>query len=116
MIKKLCAFTACALIFSLAHAEENTLKEGAKEVGHATGNAVHQVGEGAKKAGKEVANVAREVGHATRDGVKAVGHATRDGAKEFHQAVKGESNGAKSSAAAKDSKSTATSSPAHIDK
>lgn len=107
MIKKLCALTVCALIFSLAQAEENTLKEGAKEVGHATGNAVHQVGEGAKKAGKEVAHVAREVGHATRDGAKAVGHATRDGAKEFHKAVTGQSG---------DGKSSAASSPAHIDK
>lgn len=71
MFKPLYLLTlSLALAGSLASAEENTLKEGAKEVGHATGNALHEVGEGAKKVGKEVAEAAREVGHATRDGAK----------------------------------------------
>lgn len=79
MFKRICLLIlGLACTASLASAEENTLKEGAKEVGHATGNAIHEVGEGAKKVGKEVAEAAREVGHATRDG-----------AKELVKAVKG---------------------------
>lgn len=105
MFTKISIVAACVLIFSSAPAEDNTLKEGAKEVGHATGNAVHQVGQGAKKVGKEVAQAAREVGHATRDG-----------AKEFTKAVKGETD-EKTPAANQDSKPAAPSSAAsHIDK
>jgi len=89
-------------------AEESTLKEGAKQVGHETGEVVHKVGEGSKEAGKKVAETAREVGHATRDAAKEVGkkvadtavevgHATRDGAKEFSKAVTGQTS-SKSSA------------------
>ena len=79
MLKTLYIALACVLGFSLAHAEDSTFKEGAKDVGHAVGTAVREVGEGAKKVGKEVAQAAREVGHATRDG-----------AKEFAKAVKSE--------------------------
>lgn len=77
-----------------ALAEESTLKEGAKEVGHATGKAVRQVGEAGKQVGKKVAETAREVGHASRDG-----------AKEFAKAVKGEGSDA--------TPSSASSAPAH---
>lgn len=94
MSNKLLPAIACLLTLSAAHAEESTLKEGAKEVGRATGNAAREVGQGTKK-------IATEVGHATRDAAKEIGHATRDGAKEFAKAVKGESSdgdGAKSDA------------------
>lgn len=84
MNKLLLSVAISLLLLGGAYAEENTLKEGAKEVGRATGNAVREVGQGTKK-------VATEIGHATRDAAKEVGHATRDGAKEFASAVKGES-------------------------
>lgn len=107
-MNKLLHLTLAGLLaVSAAQAEENTLKEGAKEVGRATGNAVREVGQGAKK-------VATQVGHATRDAAKEVGHASRDGAKEFAKAVKGESNPAPSGADTAAADSSANRS--HIDK
>lgn len=97
---------ASLLVVSAAQAEENTLKEGAKEVGRATGNAVREVGQGAKK-------VATEVGHATRDAAKEIGHASRDGAKEFAKAVKGESSPAQRGA---DKTENSSANRSHIDK
>jgi hypothetical protein len=47
-----------------------TLKEGAREVGHAVGGAAREVGQGAKKAGKAVGEAAKEGGKAFRDAVK----------------------------------------------
>lgn len=51
-------------------AEENTLKEGAKEVGRAVGTAARDVGDGAKKVGKAVGEAAKEVGQAVKEGAK----------------------------------------------
>jgi hypothetical protein len=73
---------AFALLLSLgagAYADDSTLKQDAKTVGHETGEVVHKVGEAGKEVGKKVAETAREVGHATRDG-----------AREFKAAVTGE--------------------------
>jgi len=89
---KFTTLVIATLAVTSAHAEESTLKEGAKEVGHATGEVVRKVGETGKEVGKKVAETARDVGHATRDG-----------AKEFKKAVKG------SDAAS----SNASSTPAH---
>jgi hypothetical protein len=50
--------------------KEPSLKEGAREVGHAVGNAAREVGQGAKKAGKAVGEAAKEGGKAFRDAVK----------------------------------------------
>jgi len=64
---------ALLLTFSLAApalAEENTLKEGAKDVGRAVGTAAREVGDGAKQVGKAVANAAKEVGEAAKEGAK----------------------------------------------
>lgn len=47
-----------------------TLKEGARDVGHAVGSAAREVGQGAKKAGKAVGEAAKEGGKAFRDAVK----------------------------------------------
>jgi hypothetical protein len=47
-----------------------TLKEGAREVGHAVGTAAREVGQGAKRAGKAVGEAAREGGRAFKDAVK----------------------------------------------
>jgi hypothetical protein len=64
-------------------AAEETLREGAREVGRATGSAVRDVGQGAKKVGKEVVQGTKEAG-------KAVGSAAAEGGREFKKAVKGE--------------------------
>lgn len=62
-----------------AFAEENTLKEGAKEVGRAVGTAAREVGDGAKQVGKAVADAAKEVGAAAKEGAKeAKRAATKD--------------------------------------
>ena len=47
-----------------------TLKEGARDVGHAVGSAAREVGQGAKKAGKAVGEAAKEGGKAFKDAVK----------------------------------------------
>jgi hypothetical protein len=47
-----------------------TLKEGARDVGHAVGSAAREVGQGAKKAGKAVGEAAKEGGRAFKDAVK----------------------------------------------
>jgi hypothetical protein len=52
--------------------EDLTLKDGAREVGHAVGSAAREVGQGAKKGGK------------------AVGEAAKEGGKAFKEAIKGE--------------------------
>ncbi len=61
-----------ALSMSVALAEEDGLKNGAKKVGHTAGTVVREVGQGAKKVGK------------------TIGKAAKQGGKEFHRAVKGE--------------------------
>jgi len=58
------------------NAEENSLKEGAREVGRAVGSAAREVGQGAKKVGKAI-------GHAAREGFDAV----REGAREAKKAM-----------------------------
>jgi hypothetical protein len=74
--------TAVLLTLGLAapaFAEENTLKEGAKEVGRAVGTAAREVGDGAKQVGKAVAEAAKEVGEAAKEGAKeAKRAATKD--------------------------------------
>ena len=65
--------TALLLTIGLAaptFAEENTLKEGAKDVGRAVGTAAREVGDGAKQVGKAVAEAAKEVGEAAKEGAK----------------------------------------------
>lgn len=73
------AFLLLAGMAAPGIAEENTLKEGAREVGQAVGTAAREVGEGAKKVGKAVAEAAKE-------GAEAV----KEGAKEAKKAAKGE--------------------------
>ena len=68
---------------SNSFAEENKIRQDAKEVGHAVGAAVREVGHETKK-------VAKKVGHATKKAVHETGEALHDGAKEFKKAVKGE--------------------------
>lgn len=50
--------------------KDPSLKEGAREVGHAAGSAAREVGQGAKKAGKAIGEAAKEGGKAFRDAVK----------------------------------------------
>jgi len=75
------AFVTFVLFHSCAFAE--TVKDDAKKLGHAAGEAVHDVGQGAKKVGKEIGQGAKKAG-------KAVGEAAKEGGKEFKRAVKGE--------------------------
>lgn len=72
----------CAFSMSSASAEES-LKQGARRVGHVAGTVVHDIGEGAKKVGKEIGKGAKEAG-------KVIGAAAKEGGKEFRKAVKGE--------------------------
>jgi hypothetical protein len=64
------AFLVAIGLAAPAFAEENTLKEGAKEVGRAVGTAAREVGDGAKQVGKAVAEAAKEVGEAAKEGAK----------------------------------------------
>lgn len=47
-----------------------SLKDGARDVGHAVGTAAREVGQGAKKVGKTVGEAAKEGGRAFKDAVK----------------------------------------------
>jgi hypothetical protein len=71
----------CCMV-ALTQAEES-LRDGARKAGRATGEAIHDVGQGAKKIGKEVVQ-------GTKDAGKAVGSAAREGGREFKKAVKGQ--------------------------
>ena len=70
-------FLIAAAVAAPALADESTLKDGAREVGHAIGTAAREVGDGAKKVGKAV-------GDAAKEGVEAV----KEGAKEAKRAMK----------------------------
>lgn len=70
-------FLIAAAVAAPALADESTLKDGAREVGHAVGTAAREVGDGAKKVGKAV-------GDAAKEGVEAV----KEGAKEAKRAMK----------------------------
>lgn len=76
------ALVAAGLLAAPALSAE-TLREGARDAGRATGSAVRDVGQGAKKVGKEIVEGTKEAG-------KAVGSAAREGGREFKKAVKGE--------------------------
>jgi len=78
-----CAVALVLASLSLASAEEQSIKDGAKRAGHAAGTVVHDIGQGAKKVGKEIGQGAKEAG-------KTVGEAAKEGGKEFQRAVKGE--------------------------
>lgn len=73
---------SCLMSVTTTGAEEESLKEGAKRAGRATGAVVHDIGQGAKQVGKEIGQEAKKVG-------KAVGEAATEGGKEFRKAVKG---------------------------
>ncbi len=84
-VKKLvcgCAAVLITVSSPLAFASQSSLKHVARRVGHATGEAVHDIAHGAKKVGKEIGHDAKKVG-------RAVGAAARAGGKAFKQAVKG---------------------------
>ena len=103
-IIKSTAMLLCLTVCGGIYAEEHTLKEGVKDVGHAIGDAAHDIGKGTKKATKKVGHAtketATEIGHGTKKAAKTVGgavkdaatetgHAFRDGAKELKDAAKG---------------------------
>lgn len=69
-ILRVTAFLVLAAMAAPGFAEENTLKEGAKNVGRAVGTAAREVGEGAKKVGKAVGNAAKEGAQAVKEGAK----------------------------------------------
>lgn len=73
MPTQLLRVTALLLLAAMASpgfAEENTLKEGAREVGRAVGTAAREVGQGAKKVGKAVGEAAKEGAEAVKEGAK----------------------------------------------
>jgi len=71
-----CAWSAVLLIVLVAagcssnRSHEPSLKQGAKEVGHAIGTMAREVGQGAKTVGKTVGDAAKEGGKAVKDAVK----------------------------------------------
>ena len=67
---RLSVFLLTAGLAAPSFAEENTLKEGAKDVGRAVGTAAREVGDGAKQVGKAVGDAAKEVGQAVKEGAK----------------------------------------------
>ena len=77
-----CAAVLITVSSPLAFASRNGLKHVARQVGHATGEAVHDIAHGAKKVGKEIGHDAKKVG-------KAVGAAAKAGGRAFKHAVKG---------------------------
>lgn len=81
----ICGFSAVhlALADEKAPGKDTSLKQEAREVGRATGNAAREVGQGTKK-------VSKEVGKTVVEAARETGHAFRDGAKEFKKAVKDE--------------------------
>ena len=70
------------LLASVASAQEESLKQGAKRAGHSAGAVVYEIGQGVKQVGKEIGHGAKQVG-------KTVGEAAKEGGKEFGNAVKG---------------------------
>lgn len=79
----LSALLVVVSVLPLPAAAEETLRDGARNAGHAVGSAVHDVGQGAKKVGKDVVQGAKQAG-------KEVGGAAREGGRELKKAVKGE--------------------------
>jgi hypothetical protein len=69
--KVLAAMLLLAVIGCAANKSPDTsLKDGARDVGHAVGSAAREVGQGAKKVGKTVGEAAKEGGRAFKDAVK----------------------------------------------
>jgi hypothetical protein len=77
----LSALLAAASATTCAAAEDSSVKQDAKDVGHAVGDLAKDVGHSAKK-------TAKAVGHGTRDVTRTVGHAFRDGARETKRATR----------------------------
>lgn len=67
---RITVFLLTAGVAAPGFAEENTLKEGARDVGRAVGTAAREVGDGAKQVGKAVGDAAKEVGEAVKEGAK----------------------------------------------
>jgi hypothetical protein len=79
-----CAALIALMVLSTAVvAEDESLKDGARKAGHATGSVFREIGQGAKKAGKEIGQGAKEAG-------KSIGSAAKEGGREFNKAIKGE--------------------------
>jgi len=78
-----CAVALFVFGLSQAAADDDSLKDGAKKVGHEAGSVAHDIGHGAKKAGKEIAHDAKKAG-------KAIGQAAKEGGREFRRALKGD--------------------------
>lgn len=66
-----------------ASAEEQSLKDGARQAGHTAGSVTREIGQDAKTAGKEIGQGFKDVG-------KAISGAVKEGGREFRRAVKGE--------------------------
>lgn len=69
----------CLAVPSFGAEKESSVKEGAKEAGHAVGSAMREVGEGAKE-------VTKAIGHGAKEGVEAL----KEGGREVKKGIKGE--------------------------
>jgi hypothetical protein len=79
----LSALLAAASATTCFAADEGSIKEAAKDVGHSVGDLARDVGHTTKK-------TAKAVGHGVRDVSRTVGHSVRDGAKETAKVTKRE--------------------------
>jgi hypothetical protein len=93
----LAAILVGGLLCSTAIAADQSLEQGARDAGRATGSAFHDVGQGAKKVGLEIGHAAadagKKVGHGAANAGRAIGRAAKEGAKSFWHAVKGDGQG-----------------------
>lgn len=74
-------------------ADDQSLREGARDAGRATGSAFHDLGQGAKQLGIEIGHAAadagKKVGHGFAEMGRTIGAAAKEGGKEFWHAIKG---------------------------
>jgi hypothetical protein len=94
--KKICAMLLACSVFALSSypvKADQTVKQDAKDAGHAIGNGARDVGHGtahvAKAIGHGTANAARTVGHGAAQVGHGIAHGTREGWDATKSAVKG---------------------------
>jgi len=88
------AILLTAGVFSLAWAEDSSLKRDAGEAGRAVGSTFREIGQKAAKVGKEVghgaAKVGKDIGRGAAKAGRAVGGAAKEGGQEFTRAIRGD--------------------------
>jgi hypothetical protein len=92
--KKIYGILLTCSVFALSSypVAAQTVKQDAKDAGHAIGDAGRDVGHGtahvAREVGHGTANAARTVGHGTANAARTVGHGVANGTREGWDATK----------------------------